>query len=216
LWCSQLLSGESIRAQDGKSILTTASTPDNGILTFGCQARIENIVSTETLEPPRDANGIPILPGYRKPFTSETGRAAALKSREALKPARALLASLKLKATPLQAMLATYRRAIRRHTQASIAETDARKALSHAKAAKLYHDMEQSLLGNGAKRGIKRATVLSPHDFPMPDAASIGMGEKPPTLTQDASLSGQCGVDTPNVLPASGQATHAPVDDTPF
>src|SRR5690348_9128399 len=37
------------------------------------------MAEAQTVQFPRDANGIEIRPGYRPPFNSETGRAAAIK-----------------------------------------------------------------------------------------------------------------------------------------
>ncbi len=163
-------------------------------------------------EPARDVNGIPILPGYRPPFNSERGRAASLKAHAALRAERE---RFKILPKPIVAkergqkeltgLINAIRRAIRRHISASVASTDAKQALLHAKTAREWIEAEQDLLGNGSPRSKRsKSPVISPLDLPMPDP------------------SGNQGVSKPVVEPASEQVTQAPVpstpeiDDTPF
>jgi hypothetical protein len=129
---------------------------------------------------------------------------------------------------PIPTVIALMRRALRRYLQWSLASTDANETFCLVQSAVEVFNMEQRLLGRDvlptkSKSKKPKRTDLSPHDLPMPDPVDCGMAGNPPPdnrtqLTQDASESGNCGVDTSKSFPASGQAVSAPLpqDDTPF
>ena len=108
----------------------------------------------EVLEPQRDANGIPILPGYRKPFTSETARAAGAKYRQQLKTQKELvqkffkLPTTELKPQAFLTRLNAIRTAFNRHLKASHQATNGNDGLNYAKAARECLAIEKELLGS--------------------------------------------------------------------
>ena len=165
--------------------------------------------------------------GRTLPFNSETARIAQAKSvaaRKAAEPLRQIKFAKTMEqrrthphSKPVWAEIALMRRGLRNCLQQSIAATDVPMMALAVQSAVEVFNMEQRLLGRDilpVKSKSKRSkAMLSPHDLPMPDPVSCGVA---PTLPSDASGSGVCGVDTSDAQSASGQATVAPVDDTPF
>jgi hypothetical protein len=169
-------------------------------------------MSTEVLEPPRDANGIPILPGYREPFNSETGRlngakGNAIRWKEPRQPTppktpQQLLESFQ-HSRPSKGFFALMRRTQRRMLNQAIAETDVTRMAVAVQSAVDVFNMEQRLLGRDAlpsKSKKPSRSKLSPHDLPMPDPVS--------------QESGNQGVNPDTAKPASGQATSASPPDS--
>jgi hypothetical protein len=167
------------------------------------------------LEPPKPLP--PILPGYRPPFNSETGRAAGLKSQARIREQRELVKAIPkpfvVTLTPRARanLLAAIRRAFRRHCDASVNPELEDSGLNHAKIARLFFDMEMDLLGHGSKshKSTKKPHLAGPAPSPLqPSSTPLESGNQ--------------SVNPTSALPTSETASVAPVskpaksDDTPF
>lgn len=127
-------------------------------------------MNTDVAEYPRDVNGVPIKPGYRKPFTSETARLynpKAQATQAAKRQAKALALGLpKLPASTareLETKLASLRRMQRRAIAQATAENDAKKQSLFMRSFTAAFDAEQSLLGNSTKaRKPSAAPTIAP------------------------------------------------------
>ena len=133
-------------------------------------------------EYPLDLNGVPIKPGYRKPFTSETARQAGLTTAQRNREARQRLQLLPGPIDPprrskrgVRQLIKAIRASIIRHCEASAQSIDnPDKAMRHAQLVKLMVGIESSLYDN-PKRSKPHSIPSAPSSFPMPDS-----GSKPP------------------------------------
>lgn len=144
----------------------------------------------DVLEPPKiDANGLPILPGYRKPFTSETARIASAKGKEARahnRQARLLAADKPgLKPSDFVEIVAKVSAINRAHTRclaAAVASTKGSEAAHWMRAAKDALEQLQSLIGQSPK---PKRSPSSPQAEPIapsaPDQAAPMPSPVPPT-----------------------------------
>ena len=162
-----------------------------------------------------DANGVPILKGYRPPFKKgyDSRRAVQIKGPRPKTPlgtARNILAAV--------------RRSFKQHCEASEFATDIAIAVWHAKLARLFLDMELDLTGKGFRynsgknRDLRKSAAISPIQPIQP----ISPIKTPSSLPPDASLSP---VPCPDMVrpiatrPESIQTTKnqsESVDDCPF
>lgn len=141
-------------------------------------------VSTDTLEPPRDANGVAILPGYRPPFTSESARQARAKAEVNLKAERELYRKLGLhKQRRPRNLLYAVQKAIVKHCNFSCEPNLEDCGSGHARNAKLFTDIYLTLTGrnpvmvNQPKRGSK------------PHLAGLAVSPISPTITPSQNVS---------------------------
>jgi hypothetical protein len=164
-------------------------------------------VTTAVIEqpPPQiDENGIPILPGYRKPFDSVTGKAASVKAQIAIAAKHFnVLKPVVPKGQSQQALTAklnSVRRAFRRHIAASTAATKGSEALQHARAARECLSIERELMGE----------VKSHKSTKKPHLHSVA-----PSAKVEPLPSGNQGVNPTSACPATEQAPIAPVSPIP-
>jgi hypothetical protein len=144
------------------------------------------------LEPPRPLP--PILPGYRPPFNSETGRAAGKQSAANTKAEREQFRKLGLdkllKPKRPRDLLLAVQKAIMRHANASAEPNLPDCGTAHARNAKLFHDIFQSLHGiNPSLRSMrsKSRELATPSSFPMPDSGSNSPIQSTTPPNQNAS-----------------------------
>jgi hypothetical protein len=159
----------------------------------------------DVLEPPKTLP--PVLPGYRPPFNSETGRAAGKQAAANLRAERENYRKLGLdkllKPKRPRNLLLAVQKAIVRHANASAEPNLPDCGTAHARNAKLFHDIWQGLNGhnpsarNMAKRGYK------------PHLAGLSPSPKVEPLP-----SGNCEPIPASTHPASEQAPIAPVSPT--
>lgn len=137
------------------------------------------------LEPPKiDANGIPILPGYRKPFTSESAKRYSLKALEVRthnRQARLLAAKTQMpsSAVEIAAIISATLRQYRRCLAACVASTSGKEAAMWSRAAKDAFDCWQSLLGNSTTRSKRGSTKHIAHVSPMANVEPIASQKSP-------------------------------------
>lgn len=147
------------------------------------------------LEPPKiDANGIPILPGYRKPFTSESAKRYSLKALEVRthnRQARLLAAKTQMpsSAVEIAAIISATLRQYRRCLAACVASTSGKEAAMWSRAAKDAFDCWQSLLGNSTTRSKRGSTKHLAHVSPMANVEPIASQKVSPSETTIQSTS---------------------------
>jgi hypothetical protein len=187
------------------------------------------------------ANRAPPFNSITAKIAGEKGRKARWAKIHALKEACENLEEIEKEVAhgnsrPNPGHIALLRRAQRRWLCCAISACAIHMQERYMLMAKEAFDMEQRIMGReplDTKKGSrKNAPALG--DYPMPDKASCGVKDTTPVpdpernkhrsqLTQDASESGKCGVDTTKAFPASGTASHATEtakpevgDDCPF
>ncbi len=117
----------------------------------------------------------PVLPGYRPPFNSETGRAAGLKTQARIREQRKTLNTVPKPIDPkrrsergMRQLIRAVRFAILKHCNASANSTDPDLAMRHAKLVKLFFDIEQSIYGatpshkTAYKPHLQKSTMVEP------------------------------------------------------
>jgi hypothetical protein len=137
-----------------------------------------------------DPNGIPIKPGYRKPFTSETARQSRAKAEVNLQAERDLYRKLGLhKQRRPRNLLYAVQQAIVRHCNFSCEPNLADCGMAHAKNAKLFTDIYLTITGrnptmvNQPKRGHK-PHLAGPSPSPLqPSSTPLNS----PTITPQSS-----------------------------
>lgn len=135
-----------------------------------------------------DENGVPIKPGYRKPFTTESAKRYSLKAlsiRTERRQARLLAAKPQIasSAVEIAAKLATLRRMQRRALAQAIAENDAKKQSLFMRSFTAAFDAEQSLLGNST---IKRKSVSPINPQPIDSSLMVGPTKVVPAGDSDS------------------------------
>lgn len=131
-------------------------------------------MNTDVAEYPRDVNGIPIKPGYRKPFTSESAKLHVLKSvavKREKRQARLLsLANPGLKPSEvveIAAIISVTLRQYRRCVAACVAANNGKDAALWSKAACDAFECWQTLLGNPMSKVSKRKPSVIPTIAPV-------------------------------------------------
>lgn len=137
-----------------------------------------------------------VLPGYRPPFNSETGRKAGQQSAANLKKERENYRKLGLdkllKPKRPRDLLLAVQKAIVRHANASVEPNLKDCGMAHARNAKMFHDMYQSLIGNNPSmrsnstknHGLRKSGAIAP----IPSIQPISPKNTPSSLPPDASL----------------------------
>lgn len=108
-----------------------------------------------------------IRPGFRPPFTSETGRAAALKSAQSRQLQKEAIEALTrvppdCQVEALKARLTLLRQAQTRAWRQAIASNDADTVLKFTEVAKVAFDQEQRLLRRDSGKATKPSTAAVP------------------------------------------------------
>lgn len=160
-----------------------------------------------------DPNGIPIKPGYRKPFTSETAKLSRAKAEVNLQAERELYRKLGLhKQRRPRNLLYAVQQAIVRHCNFSCEPNLADCGMAHARNAKLFTDIYLTITGrnpvmvNQPKRGQK------PHLAGQPPTAPIA----PISPLESGNQSANSSSAKPTPEQAASPATVPKTDDTPF
>jgi hypothetical protein len=161
----------------------------------------------------------PILPGYRPPFNSETGKAASIKghiARQLNRQARQRSALEFQKAgqipsatVEIAALISASLRQYRRCMAACVASTSGKEAAQWARAAKDAFECWQSLLGHNPKSHKSTKKPHLAHVAPMAKVAPISTIQSVSPVDQSAS-----GVKAEGMIsPESGVCAPLPVQD---
>jgi len=149
-------------------------------------------------EPPRDENGVAILPGYRPPFKKgfDPRRNHTKSSITSSTKRQALASAAKLASTPLElvAKLSSLKKAHNRCIAASVASTSGREAAYWMRAAKDALEQLQSLLGpnstkNHSLQKLAPIVPIAPISPIAPVSPKVAENT-PSSLPQDASCQG--------------------------